>query len=93
MHFRTRKTADIVSEISSDQTDILMRNSNLEVTKAYTCLWATVFIFCPIFSQKMKKDKKEKERENEKEKSTITKEKVLKKRQSMPSMKTRIESR
>ncbi|XP_058602851.1 MAP7 domain-containing protein 1a isoform X10 [Onychostoma macrolepis] len=40
----------------------------------------------------MRKDKKEKERENEKEKSTITKEKVLKKRQSMPSMKTRIES-
>lgn len=43
-------------------------------------------------STPMRKDKKEKERENEKEKSTITKEKVLKKRQSMPSMKTRIES-
>uniref|UniRef100_A0A8C2CRJ4 MAP7 domain containing 1a n=1 Tax=Cyprinus carpio TaxID=7962 RepID=A0A8C2CRJ4_CYPCA len=43
-------------------------------------------------STPMRKDKKEKERENEKEKSTIAKEKVLKKRQSMPSMKTRIES-
>ncbi|XP_051721542.1 MAP7 domain-containing protein 1a isoform X3 [Ctenopharyngodon idella] len=43
-------------------------------------------------STPMRKDKKDKERENEKEKSTITKEKVLKKRQSMPSMKTRIES-
>ncbi|XP_073703429.1 MAP7 domain-containing protein 1a isoform X4 [Garra rufa] len=43
-------------------------------------------------STPMRKDKKEKERENEKEKSTITKEKVLKKRQSMPAMKTRIES-
>lgn len=82
-----------MSKISSDQIDILIRNSNLEVTKAYTCLWVTVFIFCLNFSQKMRKDKKEKERENEKEKSTITKEKVLKKRQSMPSMKTRIESR
>ncbi|XP_051999536.1 MAP7 domain-containing protein 1-like isoform X2 [Xyrauchen texanus] len=38
------------------------------------------------------KDKKDKERENEKEKSAITKGKVLKKRQSMPSMKTRTES-
>ncbi|XP_042597327.1 MAP7 domain-containing protein 1-like isoform X1 [Cyprinus carpio] len=43
-------------------------------------------------STPMRKDKKEKERENEKEKSTIAKEKVLKKRQSMSSMKTRIES-
>ncbi|XP_026083524.1 MAP7 domain-containing protein 1-like isoform X5 [Carassius auratus] len=43
-------------------------------------------------STPMRKDKKEKERENEKEKSTIIKEKVLKKRQSMPSMKTRTES-
>ncbi|XP_067304303.1 MAP7 domain-containing protein 1a isoform X5 [Pseudorasbora parva] len=43
-------------------------------------------------STPMRKDKRDKDRENEKEKSTITKEKVLKKRQSMPSMKTRIES-
>ncbi|XP_077073993.1 MAP7 domain-containing protein 1a isoform X8 [Siphateles boraxobius] len=44
-------------------------------------------------STPMRKDKKDKERENEKEKSTITKETtMLKKRQSMPSMKTRIES-
>lgn len=56
-------------------------------------LFEGVFIFFYIISQKMRKDKKDKERENEKEKSTITKEKVLKKRQSMPSMKTRIESR
>ncbi|XP_072535870.1 MAP7 domain-containing protein 1a isoform X4 [Salminus brasiliensis] len=41
---------------------------------------------------KKKKEKKDKERENEKEKSAITKEKVLKKRQSLPSMKTRTES-
>ncbi|XP_056330839.1 MAP7 domain-containing protein 1a isoform X3 [Danio aesculapii] len=43
-------------------------------------------------STPMRKDKKDKERENEKEKNSITKEKVLKKRQSMPSIKTRIES-
>ncbi|XP_017563761.1 MAP7 domain-containing protein 1a isoform X3 [Pygocentrus nattereri] len=40
---------------------------------------------------KRKKEKKDKERENEKEKSAITKEKVLKKRRSLPSMKTRPE--
>ncbi|KAM7421275.1 hypothetical protein PAMA_015430 [Pampus argenteus] len=38
---------------------------------------------------KNKKEKKDKERENEKEKSEITKEKVLKKRQSLPSMRHR----
>ncbi|XP_042279793.1 MAP7 domain-containing protein 1a isoform X2 [Thunnus maccoyii] len=38
---------------------------------------------------KNKKEKKDKERENEKEKSAITKEKVLKKRQSLPSMRHR----
>ncbi|XP_058246217.1 MAP7 domain-containing protein 1a isoform X4 [Hemibagrus wyckioides] len=38
---------------------------------------------------KNKKAKKDKERENEKEKSAITKEKVLKKRQSLPSMPAR----
>uniref|UniRef100_A0A672GLY0 MAP7 domain containing 1a n=1 Tax=Salarias fasciatus TaxID=181472 RepID=A0A672GLY0_SALFA len=36
-----------------------------------------------------KKEKRDKERENEKEKSAITKEKVLKKRQSLPSMRHR----
>ncbi|XP_046703343.1 MAP7 domain-containing protein 1a isoform X2 [Silurus meridionalis] len=40
---------------------------------------------------KKKKEKKDKERENEKEKSAITKEKVLKKRQSLPSMPARRE--
>ncbi|XP_041843405.1 MAP7 domain-containing protein 1a isoform X6 [Melanotaenia boesemani] len=38
---------------------------------------------------KNKKEKKDKERENEKEKNAITKEKVLKKRQSLPSMRHR----
>ncbi|XP_012774571.2 MAP7 domain-containing protein 1a isoform X5 [Maylandia zebra] len=38
---------------------------------------------------KNKKEKKDKERENEMEKSAITKEKVLKKRQSLPSMRHR----
>ncbi|KAL7393777.1 hypothetical protein ABVT39_015829 [Epinephelus coioides] len=38
---------------------------------------------------KNKKEKKDKERENEKEKSALTKEKVLKKRQSLPSMRHR----
>ncbi|XP_054596976.2 MAP7 domain-containing protein 1a isoform X7 [Nothobranchius furzeri] len=38
---------------------------------------------------KNKKEKKDKERENEKEKSAMTKEKVLKKRQSLPSMRHR----
>lgn len=42
---------------------------------------------------KNKKEKKDKERENEKEKSAITKEKVLKKRQSLPSMPARCEPR
>ncbi|XP_061573252.1 MAP7 domain-containing protein 1a isoform X2 [Cololabis saira] len=38
---------------------------------------------------KKRKEKKDKERENEKERSAITKEKVLKKRQSLPSMRHR----
>ncbi|XP_074538893.1 MAP7 domain-containing protein 1a isoform X2 [Halichoeres trimaculatus] len=38
---------------------------------------------------KNKKEKKDKERENEKEKSNLSKEKVLKKRQSLPSMRHR----
>ncbi|KAM4600450.1 MAP7 domain-containing protein 1a [Polymixia lowei] len=38
---------------------------------------------------KNKKEKKDKERENEKEKSALAKEKVLKKRQSLPSMRHR----
>ncbi|GAA6220397.1 MAP7 domain-containing protein 1-like isoform X1 [Lates japonicus] len=38
---------------------------------------------------KNKKEKRDKERENEKEKSALTKEKVLKKRQSLPSMRHR----
>ncbi|XP_030014220.1 MAP7 domain-containing protein 1a isoform X2 [Sphaeramia orbicularis] len=38
---------------------------------------------------KNRKEKKDKERENEKEKSALTKEKVLKKRQSLPSMRHR----
>ncbi|XP_070692161.1 MAP7 domain-containing protein 1a isoform X2 [Pempheris klunzingeri] len=38
---------------------------------------------------KNKKEKKDKERENEKEKSALSKEKVLKKRQSLPSMRHR----
>ncbi|CDR00934.1 unnamed protein product [Oncorhynchus mykiss] len=36
--------------------------------------------------EKKKKEKKDKERENEKEKSALSKDKVLKKRQSLPSM-------
>ncbi|XP_068426333.1 MAP7 domain-containing protein 1a isoform X4 [Clinocottus analis] len=40
---------------------------------------------------KNKKEKKDKERENEKEKSALSKEKVLKKRQSLPSMRQRPE--
>ncbi|XP_062395308.1 MAP7 domain-containing protein 1a isoform X3 [Sardina pilchardus] len=39
-----------------------------------------------------KKEKKDKERENEKEKSALAKEKVLKKRQSLPSMRIRSEA-
>lgn len=38
---------------------------------------------------KNRKEKREKERENEKEKSALSKEKVLKKRQSLPSMRHR----
>ncbi|MGH0169379.1 UNVERIFIED_CONTAM: hypothetical protein FKN15_072509 [Acipenser sinensis] len=43
--------------------------------------------------EKKKKEKKDKERENEKEKNALVKEKVLKKRQSLPSMKHRTEAR
>ncbi|KAI1894864.1 hypothetical protein AGOR_G00120140 [Albula goreensis] len=39
--------------------------------------------------EKKKKEKKDKERENEKERSALTKEKVLKKRQSLPSIRHR----
>ncbi|XP_024270821.1 MAP7 domain-containing protein 1-like isoform X4 [Oncorhynchus tshawytscha] len=39
--------------------------------------------------EKKKKEKKDKERENEKEKSALSKDKVLKKRQSLPSMRHR----
>lgn len=42
---------------------------------------------------KNKKEKKDKERENEKEKNAITKEKVLNKRQSLPSMRHRPDPR
>lgn len=42
---------------------------------------------------KNKKEKKDKERENEKEKNAITKEKVLRKRQSLPSMRHRPDPR
>ncbi|XP_028835935.1 MAP7 domain-containing protein 1a isoform X5 [Denticeps clupeoides] len=42
-------------------------------------------------ADKRKKEKKDKERENEKEKSALAKEKVLKKRQSLPSMRVRKE--
>ncbi|XP_058853445.1 MAP7 domain-containing protein 1-like isoform X11 [Acipenser ruthenus] len=42
--------------------------------------------------EKKKKEKKDKERENEKEKNALAKEKVLKKRQSLPSMKHRTEA-
>lgn len=42
---------------------------------------------------KNKKEKRDKERENEKERSAITKEKVLKKRQSLPSMRHRPDPR
>lgn len=42
---------------------------------------------------KNKKEKKDKERENEKEKSALAKDKVLKKRQSLPSMRHRPDPR
>lgn len=48
---------------------------------------------CVVQMDKTKKEKKDKERENEKEKSALTKEKVLKKRQSLPSMRYRPEPR
>lgn len=52
-----------------------------------------LFILCVLQMDKNKKEKKDKERENEKEKSAITKEKVLKKRQSLPSMRHRPDPR
>ena len=54
-----------------------------------------LFIYFPLFSQldKNKKEKKDKERENEKEKIALSKEKVLKKRQSLPSMRHRPDPR
>lgn len=53
-------------------------------------------VICSRFILQMdknKKEKKDKERENEKEKSALTKEKVLKKRQSLPSMRHRPDPR
>lgn len=46
-----------------------------------------------IKMDKNRKEKREKERENEKEKSALSKEKVLKKRQSLPSMRHRPDPR
>lgn len=46
-----------------------------------------------IKMDKNRKQKREKERENEKEKSALSKEKVLKKRQSLPSMRHRPDPR
>lgn len=42
---------------------------------------------------KNKKEKKDKERENEKEKSSLAKEKLVKKRQSLPGIRTRPDPR
>ncbi len=53
----------------------------------------TLFYPFVIQMDKNKKEKKDKERENEKEKSALTKEKVLKKRQSLPSMRHRPDPR
>lgn len=54
-----------------------------------------VCLFHPFVIQmdKNKKEKKDKERENEKERIALTKEKVLKKRQSLPSMRHRPDPR
>lgn len=48
-----------------------------------------LFGFVSLKIDKRKKEKKDKERENEKEKIALAKEKVLKKRQSLPAMKIR----
>lgn len=45
-----------------------------------------VFALVSLQIEKKKKEKKDKERENEKEKSALSKDKVLKKRQCLPSM-------
>lgn len=59
------------------------------------CFFLLCMLIFSIFIQmdKNKKEKKDKERENEMEKSAITKEKVLKKRQSLPSMRHRPDPR
>lgn len=59
------------------------------------CFFLLSMSIFSIFIQmdKNKKEKKDKERENEMEKSAITKEKVLKKRQSLPSMRHRPDPR
>lgn len=53
----------------------------------------TVLYHCLIKMDKNRKEKREKERENEMEKSALSKEKVLKKRQSLPSMRHRPDPR
>lgn len=52
-----------------------------------------VFALVSLQIEKKKKEKKDKERENEKEKSALSKDKVLKKRQSLPSMRHRPDPR
>ena len=53
------------------------------------------YFLYPFVSQmdKNRKEKRDKERENEMEKNALTKNKVLKKRQSLPSMRHRPELR
>lgn len=63
---------------------------------SWTIIFLTNYFGLFLLSMQMdknKKEKRDKERENEKERSAITKEKVLKKRQSLPSMRHRPDPR
>ncbi|KAL7887252.1 hypothetical protein AOLI_G00049730 [Acnodon oligacanthus] len=102
---RSRSAASVLSNGKDSQSPVCPRSASaspLSVCshRPHRCSerW-TVTTSTPDITQRQrrrdstprKKEKKDKERENEKEKSAITKEKVLKKRQSLPSMKTRPE--
>ncbi|KAA0703503.1 MAP7 domain-containing protein 1 [Triplophysa tibetana] len=101
---RSRSAASVLSNSRNSNSPLCPRSASASpltmcAHRPHRCSerWA-VTASTPNIAQRrrdstpLRKDKKDKDRENEKEKSSLTKEKVLKKRRSMPAMKTRTES-
>ncbi|XP_057195907.1 MAP7 domain-containing protein 1a isoform X2 [Triplophysa rosa] len=101
---RSRSAASVLSNSRNSNSPLCPRSASASpltmcAHRPHRCSerW-TVTTSTPDIAQRrrdstpMRKDKKDKDRENEKEKSSLTNKKVLKKRQSMPAMKTRTES-